>query len=155
MDDRTAIVELAMRWLRRRPFGDFTKLAGDDYLTAVPDDLLPTITHYEPYRQQALTDAQLYLSFPAETGIGLEVAIVEPITFVSFDHWRRSLSPLQLHLSWMRTMVGDVIDTRTEQFHRLVFEDGEWKIAAFWREVERTANLALIEQIKAWWEKRL
>ncbi len=52
-------------------------------------------------------------------------------------------------------MVGDEIDTRTEQFHRLVYEDGEWKIAAFWSEAERTSNLAVIEQIKAWWEKRL
>jgi hypothetical protein len=134
--------------------GGFAKLASDDPLTAVPPELLRTITRHEPYRQQALSDAQLYLSFPTETGLGLEIDLVEPLTLAPFDPWSRSLSPLQFHLSWMRTMTGDVIDRRTEQFHRVVWEDGAWKIAAFWSDEERAVNLAAIEQIKAIWGKR-
>jgi hypothetical protein len=51
-------------------------------------------------------------------------------------------------------MAGDVIDRRTEQFHRVVWEDGAWKIAAFWSDEERAVNLAAIEQLKAIWGKR-
>ena len=36
MGDRVALVELAMAWLGKRPYGGLAIFVGDDYLTAVP-----------------------------------------------------------------------------------------------------------------------
>lgn len=109
----------------------------------IPVHLAAALTRHEPYRTQALTDARLFLATPLLAGIGLEFELVSPLEPFPYAHWSETISPLQIRLTWMRTMAGDQIDWAYEGIERVAFEDGEWRIVCFWNDVDRDIVLKM------------
>lgn len=138
------LLGLITLWMDARPIG----LAAMRELRAVPDALLATITSSEPYRQQAITDAQTYLALPKLVGIGLRYEIVEPVTIAPFEQWAAAISPLTIRCRWSRTMDSDFTDYTDERLHCVAIENDRWKIMSLWDDLVRNESLLFLAQLR-------
>jgi hypothetical protein len=135
MDD-PALLAILQTWFWSRPIDaslDFTPQP----IQSIPAQLEATITHYEPYRSQALQDALLWLQLPLAVSIGLETIPIEPFEIRAIEHWQEAVSPLDLRLEWSVSMAGDEIDWTTDSIHCVAREAGQWRIVALFGDTQR------------------
>jgi hypothetical protein len=109
-----------------------------------PPALVATITSRAPHRERVLADAALWsrLGRPAAAAADAEQILLEPPPVEAWEGWPRSLSPLVLRVEWARTIAGLEVDFFNFGIHRVVEEDGAWRVAALYddrsrRQVER------------------
>jgi hypothetical protein len=139
-----ALQRLAEQWIRARPIMGPLPFVPRD----VPAELVGAITQRRPYRTQALADARIWLGMPTMTGIGLQVAVVEPVRIAPFEDWAESISPFPIKLRWSRTMDAGFTDEGTAVLHRIAFEDGQWRVVTFFNNTDRDELLALNAQFQ-------
>jgi len=112
--------------------------------SAPPPALVATITARSPHRERVLADAALWsrLGRPAAAAPDAAELLLPPPPVQAWEGWARSLCPLVLRVEWPRTIAGLEVDFFNFGIHRVVVEDGEWRVAALYddrgrRQVER------------------
>lgn len=147
--DRKAIQRLIESWLAfPGRFLDFNVPPPPPM--PVPDELAASITRRSPYRQQVLTDAELWsrLGRP-HTGIGTEY-ILRPLPAPEpFDAWNITLNQVCLRVEWARTMPGLEVDYYAFAIDRIVLEDSTWKIAALYSDRDREQVCRVLDYLDA------
>ncbi|HFE47153.1 MAG TPA: hypothetical protein ENJ18_16980 [Nannocystis exedens] len=118
--------------------------------TPVTSALVTSITRRATYRQQVLTDAQLWsrLGRPL-TGIGTEHILCPLPSPEPFDGWNISLHSVTLRVEWARTMRGLEVDYYAFAIERIVLEDGTWKVAELYSDHDRRQVCRVLDYLDA------
>jgi hypothetical protein len=143
-EDTQELIRLVFAWVEARPFG--RPLASD--VAAIPEHLQALITTVEPYRAQALADAQRFLALPKPIGLGLTATLSKPPSPTPFASWARAIHPLHLHFTWSETMSAGFTDSADEMIDRVAWEDGRWVIVQIWDAAQRSQAEVGLTQIR-------
>lgn len=145
--DRDDLNDLAWTFVTARPNHPVRKTSDPFEL---PARLLQRITAREPERAQALADARLWLSVPVLYGIGLTVAIREPLDVARFAGWERSIANVAVDVTWCHDMSCQETEGLQIHLHRLAFEDGGWRVVQLLDERSRAELAAQIALFRQW-----
>ena len=116
---------------------------------ALPAALAATVTAAAPYRARVLADAALWsrLGRP-RTSAGAERILLPAPAPAPFERWSISLSPLVLRVEWPRTIPGLEVDYYRFGIHRVVVEDGAWRVLELFDARARQQVLKVIAHLE-------
>ena len=94
------------------------------------DRVASTITNVEPFRSQALSDAELYLQMPVLTGIGATLRMLPLPRAVAFESWPVTFAPFDFQVRWSRTMSDGFNEHVAFSLARVAVSDFEARVVA-------------------------
>lgn len=143
------LAALAQMWVTSHP----RIMPRNDEAPGVPQQLLERITRREPYASRAIEDARLSLSIAIPHGIGLEVAVPEPLLSEPFEAWPQSLRDVQITAHWAHDMSGQQTESYNLHIARIGLEEGQWRIIVVMNDDERSLTIAQLDMFRAWRKK--
>lgn len=146
MEIDVCLKKLLSDWaLRREREGFATKFLENPHLPAL---ILMHITKVEPFRAQAIADAQLHFALPMPFGFGQEIYFPAAVEVVPFREWQETIQNLSVWIEFCERMDGTNLCRYTIGIERIGREDDNWKIIEVFNEAQRAELQKLFRETK-------